>query len=567
MVQAATQIGWRLSPSRRAFLRDLAAACSGRDRPPVVAVLGPPGGSDIAGIVSLARPRARVSLLDATAEPSVLHATLAAAGPLDVVVDASGRGLGRADLFRRVFHHLRPGGSYLVWNTGLGPREGGVLALVLGLAQLRARGRGRPRGVEEEDEAALAEAVERTTIEGRHLVVTSRSRALAKLTEEETDLVLAARGPATGRVLHRLEPVRFASRCTVTDVPAVDVASSPRVYRRPGHFDVPAMSLREYTDAVCLPGQVAVSGNLMLVDTFRHSRRVRMVNRCTHDVAPRFAEPAQSTDDLPALDGACFFLDSEFRGHYGHAMTEQLARLWAWPLAKQAEPGLRALVAVNKWGPQLRDFERALYAAAGIAPEDVLLVDGPVRVERLLTATPMFSQPDYAHPDLRDTYDTVSRALAEQAPERDYPRRIFCARRSNHRDCRNAEEVEDLFARHGFEVVFPERFTLPEQARMFREAEVIAGYSGSVMVSLCLTGGPKRVILVSSSSYSAKNEYLIGSVLGHHIDIVWCAAETPMPADRHLRRAFVSPFTMDTEREGRQLVEILASLTGSEIRA
>jgi capsular polysaccharide biosynthesis protein len=165
------------------------------------------------------------------------------------------------------------------------------------------------------------------------------------------------------------------------------------------------------------------------------------------------------------------------------------------------------------------------------------------------------------------TYTAVSRALAEQAPKGRYPRRIFCARRSNHRACRNPEEVEALFARFGFDVVYPERFTLPEQARMFREAEVIAGYAGSAMVSLCLTESAKHVILVSSNSYTAKNEYLIGSVLGHRIDIVWCAAETPMPTDRHSKRAFVSAFTMDTEREGRQLADILSSLTMSEIGA
>jgi hypothetical protein len=40
-----------------------------------------------------------------------------------------------------------------------------------------------------------------------------------------------------------------------------------------------------------------------------------------------------------------------------------------------------------------------------------------------------------------------------------------------------------------------------------------------------------------------------------------------MPVDRYSRRAFLSAFTMDAEREARQLAEILASLTMSEIGA
>lgn len=568
MVQAATRAGWRMNAPRRALLRDLAAATSDLGRPPVVAVLGPPAGTAVAQIIARARPRGRVVVLDAGAEQADLHTSLAAAGPFDLVVDASRRGLGRADLFRRAFWHLRSGGSYVVWNTGLGPREDSILALVLRLAEIAARPAHKPRGVAGKDDTALAKAVGETRIASQHLVVTSRTQALAKLSEEETDVVLAARGPATGQVLHRLEPVRFASRCTVTDIPPVhDVESNPKVFRRAPHFDVPAMSLRVYPEAVCLPGQVAVSGNLVLPDTYRHSRAPRMVNTYTRDVAERFAVPKQSTEDAPRLEGAYFYLDSEFRGHYGHTVTEPLSRTWAWAAAKQAEPGLRALMAVNKWGPEIREFERTLFAAAGIPPEDLVLVDGPVQVERLLAATPMFSQPHHIHPDLVDTYRTVSRALARQAPERDYPRRIFCARRNKHRDCRNADEVEALFAGHGFEVVFPERFSLPEQAAMFREADVIAGYAGSAMVSLCLTDSAKEVILVSSSSYTAKNEYLIGSALGHHISIVWCEAETPMPADRYSPRAFLAGFTMDTEREGRQLADILSSLTMSELGA
>ena len=47
MVQAAKQAGWAVTAPRRAFLGDLAAACSGWGRPPVVAVLAPAAGSPV----------------------------------------------------------------------------------------------------------------------------------------------------------------------------------------------------------------------------------------------------------------------------------------------------------------------------------------------------------------------------------------------------------------------------------------------------------------------------------------------------------------------------------------
>ena len=56
--------------------------------------------------------------------------------------------------------------------------------------------------------------------------------------------------------------------------------------------------------------------------------------------------------------------------------------------------------------------------------------------------------------------------------------RLFCSRRPGKRSCHNAAEVEGLFAAHGFAVVYPEDHPLPEQARMVRDADVVAGFAG-----------------------------------------------------------------------------------------
>ena len=126
------------------------------------------------------------------------------------------------------------------------------------------------------------------------------------------------------------------------------------------------------------------------------------------------------------------------------------------------------------------------------------------------------------------------------------PLRLFCSRRPGKRTCHNAAEVEALFAAHGFTVVFPEDHPLPEQARMVREADVVAGFAGSGMFQIAFAGGPKHVILVGSESYTASNEYLISSVVGHRLDLVLCRPDVAedgrallqrvVPVRLHLRR-------------------------------
>jgi len=146
------------------------------------------------------------------------------------------------------------------------------------------------------------------------------------------------------------------------------------------------------------------------------------------------------------------------------------------------------------------------------------------------------------------------------ASDRHYPERIFLARRPKRRPCRNAHEVEEFFARSGFDILFAEDHSLAEQARMFREAEAVAGLAGSALFTLCLAEVPKRVFLVSSESFTAINEDMISAVRGHTMDIAWCRPEVPMPESGWDKRAFFSPFTLDWAREGQFLKEAVESL-------
>jgi capsular polysaccharide biosynthesis protein len=372
-----------------------------------------------------------------------------------------------------------------------------------------------------------------------------------KVREAEMNDLLGRLGPEWGTVVKTLPATTLHSRATINQSPSDHPAEVADAYTSPD------LSVRVYRHAVCAPGQVAYRGNVILPDTFRHNMRSNLGNHLLHPVGPTFAATrhARPVRDLP---GAYFYLDNEIRGHYGHAITEQLGKLWAWREAKQADPKLKALMFLRR---PLMDFEPVLYAAAGIDPADLVVLDHPVRVERLVAPTPMFSQPEYVHPDLTAVWGEVSRNLAAQAPDRDYPRRFFCARRPRKRDCTNGAEVEAVFAAHGFAVIYPEDYPLTEQARMFREAEVIAGYAGSAMISTLLCGAPKHVILVASESYRAKNEHLIAAATGHRLDIAWCKAQRGRtPGHGSDRKAFHSGFTFDPDREGVWLKSVLTDL-------
>jgi capsular polysaccharide biosynthesis protein len=220
---------------------------------------------------------------------------------------------------------------------------------------------------------------------------------------------------------------------------------------------------------------------------------------------------------------------------------------------------VKAVMTVNR-RKELEPFERELLGAAGLGPEDLVLLREPVRVERLLTATPMFSMPDYVHPQIKDVWTRVGDALAARATLRPQDDRIFISRRIAKRACRNAPEVEELFVRHGFTLVYPEDLALPDQIAMFRRADVVAGFAGSGLFNTCFVPEPTRVIQIGHEAYTANNEYLIASVLGHELVSVVSDLDRSEDDERRNVRRFQSSFTVDLAREGQFLRRVLADL-------
>ena len=348
--------------------------------------------------------------------------------------------------------------------------------------------------------------------------------------------------PARGRVLETRPAVTWRSSATVRTSGPMELNALPASY------DAPAMVRREWYDVVALPRQVVLSGDLMLPESFTTADGKRQRNPTVHKVSPKVAHRPEVPADLPRLEGAYLHLENVMPRHFGHAMTETLSRFWG------SAPGLTALVFDDSG--ELPGWQRDLFAAGGI--DDLHVATGPVLVESLVGVTPMFSRPSYAHPDLRATYDAVGAALEGGASRTTWPDKVFFTRRPGKRSCRNAAEVEGLFAAAGFAVVHPEDHPLADQAAMVRRASAVGGFAGSGMFHLALAGEPKHVVLVSSEAYPCHNEVLMSALLGHRLDIVLCRPDVPRVDGAFTRESFHSDYVLDPAREGEFLAQALA---------
>lgn len=560
----AKELDWPLTGSLRAFVRRAQSRLA-RRRPDTVVLFADEESSRLGELLQQAWPGSSVTVFRPNAEDSAVHAELTAIGPVDVIIDADlVDPAARTARFRRTFLHLAEGGCYLLRRVDakLKPdtRAETVWQYVARLIDRRDRGgypdepdlRKRKTDPVGAEEKAIAEAIRRVGYDEELIMITSSGpRLFPKLREWEVERVLAGK-PGIGRILIKKDGLTTPTRGGLR-------TNHDRLnHRFSSEYEVPQLQLREYDDVICGPHQVVLSHDILLPDTFRHVTQPKLTSRFLDDAGPLFARYPRDLTEPKRLDGSYFYLSSEWPRHFGHVMTEQLSRMWAWSIAKERHPELKALLPLPGGHNQLADFERAVLSAAGVPIEDFVSPKGVLRVERLLSATPMLVNPTYVHPELAEVWHRAGQHLFAQAERKDWPARVFVSRRPHYkRPCHNLAEVEDFFVRHGFTVLYPEDYSVADQAMIFEQAELVAGFAGSAMFSLLFCSGTKPVILITSESYTARNEYLIASTLGHRLAVVWCDPDIAQPEKGWDGKAFASGFRVDFARDGEFLTELV----------
>ncbi len=531
---------------------------------PTIAVVGSSRAAKRADQLRRDIPGAQVVHVGAATSTPRRHARLATHGPFDLMVDATFDDSASAELLRWGFLHLRRGGSLLVLDASpLDGTSNDSSAFWHALSGIVSRRGDQPvyERSPELDWSQLATAIARVDVGSRHVVLTNRVRALAMLRDRQLWHVAQSRNDPAIRVHEREAPLRFTSRATLGEGTKRHPKREPETYRVPGLY------LREYRDVFCYSKQLVVKGDLVLPESFRHPSYPWLSNRRLKPLGRLFAGGVRPPTQR--LEGTYFHLVGELRHHFGHAMTEQLSRLWAWPAAKALNPDLRALVSIGPRRATLPEWQLALYEAAGVPRTDIVIFREPVIVERLIGATPMFSMPSFVHPGIAEVWDRAGAALGSRAEIDAPPERIFVSRApALNRWCHETPELERIMTQHGYEVILPERLPLPDQVMLFRRAKAVAGFAGSGMFNLMFAADPKPVLLIRSSGYAATNEYMISSVRGHHLEVIECPPDRASGGNprawltdkQNQSPAIRSPFHFDLDADGERLEQILRAL-------
>lgn len=363
--------------------------------------------------------------------------------------------------FTRAFWHVQQGGRYVVAAPS---REAAraVHAAIQRLAQAEQPDgiRVRPR-LRRELRRAIG-SVRRT---GRSVVVEKVGPSLLKVGETETDLVPRRTGTSV-EVLERRGAERWGPQRRVVHV-------GPNPVEPLDTMPVPAAEVRRYDGAITLhEGMVVTSADTVLPESFKWFDRQPLENSKLRDITPRFARLRDApTREVERLPGSFYLFEYKNSGHYGHLLTEGVAKLWGWERARRDDPTVRLAVRRHRRdrGREVVRPDVAILAAYGIDPADVTWLEEPVRVERLYAATPQLhnKEPFSVDPRIVEVWDRLLAGLLAQTSGPGGARRMFVTRRSGHRLCHNWRDVESIFTDAGFVITEPSRLSLPDRRGPF----------------------------------------------------------------------------------------------------
>ncbi|MGO1265028.1 MAG: glycosyltransferase family 61 protein [Microbacterium gubbeenense] len=358
---------------------------------------------------------------------------------------------------------------------------------------------------------------------------------------------------------------------TLQTVPAASVDARARVIhheRRTGEpsgfsrtMDAPTLRLREYTGPMrWYSHMLLVHGQTALPPSFRFHHSSSLDNPNAKRVAPglyrlKVNEYVRRREYAPLYD-----LSGGWPSHYGHFISQSVAKLWGWERAKEQIPELKA--AVQVLDRDEHGFEEELLTAYGIDSQDIIWVDEPIRTHHMVSASLPYQvlEPGFIHPVMHAVRSRISKSLVDSAPAPH--KRLFVSRTSEYtlRACRNQGEVEDLFRSAGFTIYYPEQHTVREQATAFHGAEVIAGFGGSAMFNLMHADDLKTLIVLSHESYTATNEYLLVADRDCDVHYFWNDADIAQPERGGSQAAFQSSWEFDFTRNRADLDALIESL-------
>ena len=176
---------------------------------------------------------------------------------------------------------------------------------------------------------------------------------------------------------------------------------------------------------------------------------------------------------VPYMDCDVLFL-GEVHWHFGHFLLEHTDRLWA----AMSKPNVQKFVFVyNKNVGKIPKWLFEFTDMMGIARDDVLIVDRTTRFRSVLVPEVAVEKNVYS-----SLWAKTFRYMAENVDDAVGADKIYVSRNAlKQRRTFGEKSVQKIFAKNGFDIIYPEKMGLKQQVAMIKNARVLAGCAGTAL--------------------------------------------------------------------------------------
>jgi capsular polysaccharide biosynthesis protein len=137
------------------------------------------------------------------------------------------------------------------------------------------------------------------------------------------------------------------------------------------------------------------------------------------------------------------------------------------------------------------------------------------------------------------TIDYLREKLFPHKSEMSFPKRIFISRKkASNRRLFNEKEVFEVLSNYGFEVVYPEDYSIADQITLFNNADYIAGGSGAAFANLLFCNKDCKALIFMRNKIHFSGFSTIAKHIG--VDLVYITQEVEQNSEvRNIHESFV----------------------------
>jgi capsular polysaccharide biosynthesis protein len=210
--------------------------------------------------------------------------------------------------------------------------------------------------------------------------------------------------------------------------------------------------------------------------------------------------------------------------HFGHFLLEHLNR--AWGISKIKSKNIKYVLVDNKnMGPKqwMIDFLKC----AGVKESDILILNKSMRFNTVYVPYQSLNiVSGWYAPEFKDVFDIMRKNTKTDT----IYDKVYVSRTKLSDDMRvwGEEQVQSIFEKNGFTVIYPETLPLAEQIAIISHCNVLAGCAGTALhLALTMKDGTRVIQLNRTSAIKDNGEiqYRLCKLKNQDFDIVAASVE------------------------------------------